>query len=221
MNKLKQLIETLADSNDTTVAQAKKAIFSFGLSAIPPLIDAVKHKNQQVVMQSVVLLGLFGQTASRAIPALMELAVSDNNDLRVKASTALSHVAPHYQYSTPSLRLWLNNDNQPQPVLTTFKKCDSFAYKIIPTLLVALQDENETIREMAYTQLNELNWIPVYIIPAIFSLQSHSDISVGQKAKQLIEKIRMAANGDVKHVFRTVNKLVSHTQPTYAACVNA
>jgi len=221
MNRLEQLIETLADDDDAVVAKAKKAIFGFGVSAIPILIRAVDHKNQQVVAQSVVLLGLFGQTAASAVPVLMELAVSDDDDLRTKAATALSHVAPHYQYSTPSLRLWLSKDNKPQPVLTTFQKSDNFAYKIIPTLLVALQDESEKMRELAFTKLNELNWIPVYIIPALFGLQSHGDVSVSQKAKKLIEKIRDAANGDVKHIFRTANKLVSYNQPTFAKCVNS
>lgn len=82
------LIQALGDENSRVSDQAKRSLLRIGLSAVVPLISALKVENSTHRANVAQVLGRFGD--SRAIGPLRELQVKSNNsEIQTKVAYAL------------------------------------------------------------------------------------------------------------------------------------
>jgi HEAT repeat protein len=83
---LDRLVKALNDDVEQGVRQAAAgALAQFGAEALPPLIDALRHRDRFTRVTVVEALGYMGSTAKGAIPALKE-AVQEGDPLVVAAA---------------------------------------------------------------------------------------------------------------------------------------
>ncbi|MBP86016.1 MAG: hypothetical protein CMJ64_04750 [Planctomycetaceae bacterium] len=66
--------------------RAALGLAEFGRFTVPMLTEALAHEDPEVQLEAISALGIVGQDAAAAIPALRELA--DDDDKRVQASAA-------------------------------------------------------------------------------------------------------------------------------------
>jgi HEAT repeat protein len=129
---------------------------------VPALIEALKHKGQDVRRSSALKLGEFRELAKDAIPALQEAAEHDS-DARVReaAGIAMSRIDPE---RFPS-------------------------YSPVPALIEALKDRRSDMRLSAATRLGEFRERAKNAIPALQKAEHDSDARVREAAGTALSRI--------------------------------
>lgn len=100
------LVEMLADDDPTIgghVEAALHAIYpgweqgSLACQAIPPLIRKLNHPDRRIRQQAADVLGRLGESAFKAVPALMRAAADAEEYVRLSATWALDRIEPSWK----------------------------------------------------------------------------------------------------------------------------
>jgi len=95
------LEEALQDADEATVRNALDALVALGPSAVPRLIDALKH--EKLRGEVVYILGQIGPGAAAATPALTKLIADKDEQVALEAAVALAKIGSNAKGAVPAL----------------------------------------------------------------------------------------------------------------------
>jgi hypothetical protein len=91
---LPQLIIALNDESKEVALLSLEAIGKVGKPGIPPLTDALRHKEPAVRAKAGMILGGYGADAAVAMPTLLQLLAEANNDDRAQLAVQIVRIDP-------------------------------------------------------------------------------------------------------------------------------
>jgi HEAT repeat protein len=146
------------------------ALGNIGPEAIPPLIEALSHKEESIRSGAALALGFMDKKATSAIPALSNALSDPGKDVRQRAAEALASIGPE---SIPALEKALEHDSPEVRAAATF----------------GLKDLGEQARPVAHrlAELIKRESDPTVTAPALDAL---SFIGYPQFLPLLIEQLK-------------------------------
>jgi HEAT repeat protein len=159
------LIEALQDKDTWIRSNAAEALGYIGKdadSAVPALIVALQDKDESVRSNSAYALSTIGEKAQTAIPALIVALQDKDESVRSNAASALGSIGKGTQQSkmivTVLIKVWQEDQNV-RVRLSAVSALGNFgkqAQVVIPLLIRALQDQDESIRSRAASALSQI-----------------------------------------------------------------
>jgi HEAT repeat protein len=122
--------------------------FFVGLGAgdagdVPPLIDALKHKDARLRTQAADDLGMIGPQAKAAVPALAGALTDAEAEVRLAAAASLAKIDPGHQALVPALRKWFMDGEAKErwAAAEVLGQAGPEAAAAVPDLVEALKDK--------------------------------------------------------------------------------
>lgn len=143
----------LSTRRDAAYGLAKLGPEAFG--ALDALVKGLSDRDEQVWMQSAMAIARIGSDAEKAIEALADNLGDRDQQKRYRAAWVLSRIGPS---SIPSLQETLKSESADRraAALDAMGWMSDNASDLVPTLVLALEDDVESVRRQAATSLSRL-----------------------------------------------------------------
>jgi uncharacterized protein (TIGR02996 family) len=177
------LVEALGDEGalpdypHTVSAAALDALKAIGPVAVPALIAAVQDKSNKGRRKAITALLMIGPAAAEAVPALLAALGDKDSGVRFAVALALGRIGPAAAEAVPALAAALRDQHdlpeadQAGDVTKVQDGAACALYSIgpaaVPALIVALQDEESSVRKLAAFALQRIGPEAVQATPAL------------------------------------------------------
>ena len=127
-------------------------------SCLPPVRPILESKARSMAAST---LGMIGESANSAIPALILLLKDQDKDVRLNAASALGKMG-ELEKVIPVLRLFLNDKDRSLRLraISALNEMGESAKSTIPALIPLLKDQDSRIRSAASEALNNIGYKP-------------------------------------------------------------
>jgi HEAT repeat protein len=132
-------------ANAVTVQHALDALAALGASAVPRLIDALKH--EKIRTEVIYILGQIGPPAAPATDALAKLLADKNAQVANEAAVAIAKIGPGAKSAVPALiqKLQQGDDANAYALVYALGKIGPDAAVADPVLLKTLKSSDATL----------------------------------------------------------------------------
>lgn len=148
-------------------------------------------KNDETRLESLGLLALFGSAAEPALPQLLEIAKSDNAELRGEAFLVMSQLESHAAEIVPLLVSAASDDN-PQVVVQAVRaltRLSKHAASAMPQIMAGLQRDLRVRREFLLL-VDAMGPAAVDALPALEKLVKSTDYFERRSAREAIKSVQ-------------------------------
>jgi vesicle coat complex subunit len=206
-----QCTETQIKTSINRLGKGDRAAFNFLVScnsqAVPALIKLLKHKDENIRIVAIAILGQIGEGATEAIPLLEEVLKDrreENEDSRIMVVDALGKIMG--QAAVPALIAALKD--QDSLVRTEAASAlGQIGQPAVPALIAALKDQDSEVRSQAALALGQIGKEAKDAVPAlIVALKNESWLvryraasalgEIGQDAKDAAPELTVIARND-------------------------
>lgn len=149
---------------EPAIAEIAAAAFAeVGAEAVPPLIDALQHKQPGVRGAAANALGHIGPAASKSIPALVRAMKDEDHDIRYRAVRVLDRFGAKAAPAVPDLVTLLLDTGQREParqwaIMALVNTHPAEPKAVVEGLIQASKDQsNYGVRQLAGTQVKKLD----------------------------------------------------------------
>ncbi len=127
-------------------------------SAIPHLVEMLKHSDAEFRQNAAHALSLFGPAAKSAVPALVDSLSDEDPLVRVAAAGTLGYIGPAAKEAVPALIEALKDEEEGvrEWAAAALGKIGPDAKEAVPALIEVLKDEDEDVREAAKWALDQI-----------------------------------------------------------------
>ena len=202
------LIKQLTDKEDTVVHNASLSLAKIGAPAVAALVSTLQEADRQLSLTIVDILERMGPQAEESVPALIEVLKQENfsfhahplfKNRRQAVSDALSCIG---MAAVPKLIEVLSNTDKEvvHYALWALMKIGAEAKDAVPALCRILDDESESIREMAAFALDAItDPIDLTVLSELKYMRE------GQSTVSAADKRNNAAQAAVPYLIRRLN----------------
>jgi HEAT repeat protein len=149
--------KALATADETTVRNALDAIAALGPSAVPRLVDALKHEKLRA--RVAYTLGQIGPPAAAATGELAKLLISKDSRTVTEAALALGKIGPAASASVPALTsaLQQSDGHDPHTIIFALGKMGPAAVAAKPELMKVLASKDQSAAIVAASALTQID----------------------------------------------------------------
>ncbi len=188
--------KALEDQGSTTHAEARAALKSGRMEAVPVLVELLERKDLAtgaVRCEAAAILGDIGPEAKAAGPALDAAIEDDDPQVRAVALKALQTVQPSPAATVPALVPLLKTRDRlaATRALATY---GAEAHDAVPALVPLLKDEESEVRWNAALTLGKIGPVAVSAVPdLVAALKTDADPLVREHAAEALGDIGPSA----------------------------
>jgi HEAT repeat protein len=166
------LLETLNETDGNLRNTASFALNQIGEAAVPPLKDALKHKEAAMRQVAAETLGRMGPKAKDASDALKDRLKDDDGLTRVKAAQALWFIERQIEVTVPVLGEGMKDKdvNVRRAASLALLQLQPRPKETLPIFTAALKDEDAVTRVQAAQAVWEINHKVDEVLPVLLGV---------------------------------------------------
>ena len=186
------------------------AVSQCGVSAVPSLIEALKHPNDVIRASAVEALGKIGPEAKAAVPSLIQALKDRYEFVRAGAAEALGKIGTDANSVVPHLIQALKDDNGfvRRSAAEALGRMGSDANSVVPHLIQVVKNEKGFIRASAIEALGKIGTDAKAAIPVLIEAFEDNDRQIGSAAASALGQIGADAIPQLRQALKDENKKV-------------
>jgi HEAT repeat protein len=167
------------------------AVSQCGVSAVPSLIEALKHPNDVIRASAVEALGKIGPEAKAAVPSLIQALKDRHEFVRAGAAEALGKIGSDANSAVPHLIQALKDDNGfvRRSAAEALGRMGSDAKGAVPHLIQALKNDNGFVRRSAVEALVRMGSDAKDSVPQLIQIVKNENGFIRVSAIRVLGKI--------------------------------
>jgi HEAT repeat protein len=184
------LIGRLMDRDLKVRSEASEAIVRRGVRAVPHLVEKLHDPDPGKRRSAASTLAKIGPLAADSIPALMKLAIEDQDETVLETSgQALGVVARNHPKIVLELLGMIESSSDSQRLAATRAAARLEDARAVPLLMASLKHANPKVREEAAESLGEMKAMAIAALPTLLETADDPIPAVRSEANQAIGKI--------------------------------
>lgn len=186
------------------------AVSQCGVSAVPSLIEALKHPNDVIRASAVEALGKIGGDAKAAVPSLIQALKDRYEFVRAGAAEALGRMGSDANSAVPHLIQALKDDNGfvRRSAAEALGRMGSDAKSAVPHLIQVVKNEKGFIRASAIEALGQMGTDAKAAIPVLIEAFEDNDRQIGSAAASALGQIGADAIPRLRQALKDENEKV-------------
>jgi HEAT repeat protein len=185
-------VKKLSDSPNNSIRDlAAEALKEFGAEAVPALTKRLRDSNIDVRIQTANSLSALGIDAKDAVPALIEVLQSDQQDANflIAVADTISSIGPDAKAAVPALTNALRNPDLADAAVDAIGAIGPEAKDAVPAIILWLNDERNHLPWHAVEALGNIGPAAKEARPSLTRLLENDDALLREVAAKSLLKI--------------------------------